>query len=109
MKLRLDETSLRLRLQPEEVTEFAATGRLETAVPLGPGTAGQLRYSLERDDAVPALTVRPEPGRIRVLVPAAQATAWAGSAEEISLRTRLEVAENQFLLILVEKDLGCAH
>lgn len=108
MKLRLDETSLRLRLEPEEVTKFAATGRLETAVPLGPGAAGQLWYSLERDDAAAALTVRPEPGRIRVLVPAAQAAAWAGS-DEIGLRAQLEVAENQFLLILVEKDLGCAH
>ena len=108
MKLRLDETSLRLRLAPEEATEFGRTGLLETAVPLGPGAAGQLRYSLERDAEVPVLTVRQEPGRIRVLVPAAQATAWAGS-DEISLRTKLEVAENQFLLILVEKDLGCAH
>ncbi|SDY18183.1 DUF7009 family protein [Hymenobacter psychrophilus] len=108
MKLRLDETSIRLRLDPEEVTEFTATGRLETAVPLGPGDGGQLRYSLERDADVPTLTVRQEPGRIRVLVPAAQAMAWAES-DEISLRTKLEVAENQFLLILVEKDLGCAH
>ncbi|MBT2558797.1 hypothetical protein J7E24_13450 [Hymenobacter sp. ISL-91] len=109
MKLRLDENSLRLRLEPEEVTEFQKAGRLETAVALGPGAAGQLRYSLEQATDVPALTVRQEPGRIRVLVPAAQARAWAESAEEISLRTKLEVAENQFLLILVEKDLGCAH
>ncbi|NVO30562.1 DUF7009 family protein [Hymenobacter lapidiphilus] len=109
MKLRLDETSLRLRLELEEVAEFATSGHLETAVPLGPGAAGLLRYSLERAADVPVLTVRQEPGRIRVLVPTAQATAWAGSVEEISLRTKLEVAENQFLLILVEKDLGCAH
>jgi len=108
MKLRLDETSIRLRLAPEEAAEFGRTGRLETTVPLGPGAAGQLRYSLERDAGVPALTVRNEPGRIRVLVPAAQATAWAES-NEISLRTEMEVAASQFLLILVEKDLGCAH
>ncbi|NVO83974.1 DUF7009 family protein [Hymenobacter terrestris] len=108
MKLRLDETSLRLRLEPEETAEFGRTGHLETAVPLGPGAAGLLRYSLERAADVPALTVRQELGRIRVLVPAAQADSWAGS-DEIGLRTKVEVAENQFLLILVEKDLGCAH
>lgn len=108
MKLRVDETSLRLRLAPEEAAEFGRTGHLETTVPLGPGADGQLRYSLERAADVPVLTVRQEPGRIRVLVPSAQATNWAGS-EEIGLRTKMEVAENQFLLILVEKDLGCAH
>jgi hypothetical protein len=108
MKLRLDETSLRLRLAPEEVAEFGRTGRLETAVALGPDAAGQLRYSLEANAGVPILTVRSEPGRIRVLVPAEQAAAWAQSAE-ISLRAEVEVAENQFLLILVEKDLGCKH
>ncbi|MFD2786243.1 DUF7009 family protein [Hymenobacter rubripertinctus] len=108
MKLRLEDHTLRLRLDPPEVTAFRAAGRLETVVPLGPTAAEQLVYSLERDPAALVLTVRATAGCIRVLVPAAVADAWAGS-EEISLRGQMEVAENQLLHILVEKDLGCKH
>lgn len=108
MKLRLEDNTLRLRLDPPEVAAFQAVGRLETVVPLGPGAAEKLVYSLERDAAVPTLTVQTTAGRIRVLVPTATADAWTGS-EEVSLRGQLEVAENQLLHILVEKDLGCKH
>ncbi|OWP63797.1 hypothetical protein CDA63_07355 [Hymenobacter amundsenii] len=108
MKLRLEDNTLRLRLDPPEVTAFQTTGRLETVVPLGLTAAEALVYSLERDAATPTLTVQTTAGRIRVLVPAATADAWAGS-EEISLRGQLAVAENQLLHILVEKDLGCKH
>ncbi|RSK37468.1 DUF7009 family protein [Hymenobacter metallilatus] len=108
MKLRLEDNTLRLRLDEPEVATFRQQGRLETVVPLGPATADSLTYRLERDAATPALTVRYEAGHIRVLLPAAVADAWT-STDEVSLRGTTEVADNHVLHILVEKDLGCKH
>lgn len=108
MKLRLEDNTLRLRLNPPEVAAFRQQGRLETVVPLGLTAANRLTYTLERNADVPALAVHQEAGRIRVLLPAAVADAWT-STEEISLRGQQEVIDNQVLYILVEKDLGCKH
>ena len=109
MKLRLEDNTLRLRLDPPEVAAFHAAGRLETVVPLGLSAAECLTYTLERDADAPVLTVRYVPGFVRVLLPAAVAAAWTADPDAVSLRGQLEVAENQFLHILVEKDLGCKH
>ncbi|QJX46599.1 hypothetical protein HMJ29_06460 [Hymenobacter taeanensis] len=108
MKLRLEDNTLRLRLDPPEVDAFQQNGKLETIVPLGLAAADQLTYTLERDPATPALTVRHEANRIRVVVPALVADGWT-STEEVSLRGTTQVSGNQVLHILVEKDLGCKH
>lgn len=108
MKLRLEDNTLRLRLAPPEVATFREKGHLETVVPLGLTPVDQLTYTLERDADAPAVTVRREMGRLRVLVPAAVADAWTAT-NEISLRGQQEVIDNQVLYILVEKDLGCKH
>ncbi|WP_426489642.1 DUF7009 family protein [Hymenobacter sp. 102] len=108
MKLRLEDNTLRLRLDPPEVDIFRQQGRLQTTVPLGPAAFEQLTYSLERDAGAPALMVRYEAGHIRVLLPTAVADQWT-STNEVSLRGSIEVADNQVLHILVEKDLGCKH
>lgn len=110
MKLRLEDNTLRLRLSPEEVTEFGRAGRLHTIVPLGPASADTLTYSLERaaDATGPELRLAYTPGKITVRVPPQLADEWT-AAETISLRGSYPVAGNQVLHILVEKDLGCKH
>ena len=117
MKLRIEDNSLRLRLSEAEVTAFAATGQVAAAVQLAPGQA--LQYSLERA-AVATVAVRYEPGCLAVLVPAAVADAWTGSAQ-VGFSEKIAVGENQpenqaveqaapgWLRVLVEKDLGCRH
>ncbi|ALD22291.1 DUF7009 family protein [Hymenobacter sp. DG25A] len=110
MKLRLEDNTLRLRLSPEEVTEFSRLGRLQTVVPLGPLATDCLTYTLERDAASPGRTpgISYEGARIRVLLPAPLADQWT-STEAVSLEGQVEVLANQVLRILVEKDLGCKH
>lgn len=108
MKLRLEDNTLRLRLEEPEVAAFRQQGRLETVVPLGLSANDCFTYTLERDPTVPALAVRHEAGRVRVLVPASVADDWT-SSEVISLRGTQEVADHQVVHILVEKDLGCKH
>ncbi|MBC6699855.1 DUF7009 family protein [Hymenobacter puniceus] len=108
MKLRLEDNTLRLRLDPPEIVDFAQHGRLETVVPLGLLASEQLRYSLERTADASALTLQHQAGHIRVLLPADLADAWT-STSQVSLRGSLNVTDNQVLYILVEKDLGCKH
>ncbi|MDU0369885.1 DUF7009 family protein [Hymenobacter endophyticus] len=108
MKLRLEDNTLRLRLDPPEVDIFRQQGSLKIRVPLGPTSAEQLTYSLERDADALTLSTRYEAGCIRVLLPASLADSWT-STDEVSLRGTSEVADNQVLHILVEKDLGCKH
>ena len=100
MKLRLEATTLRLRLAEAEVAAFAATGQVVETVRFGPGQA--LRYALQRADT-PTVAVRYAPGHITVLVPPALADAWTGTAQ-------IGFAETIGpLRILVEKDLDCQH
>ena len=110
MKLRLEDNTLRLRLSPEEVTEFGHAGQLHTVVPLGPAATDTLTYTLKRtaEATGPELRLTYTPGHITVQVPPELAEEWA-TPETISLRGSYPVAGNQVLHILVEKDLGCKH
>lgn len=110
MKLRLEDNTLRLRLSPEEVRAFSQQGCIQTVVQLGPAVREQLVYALVRDAAATgaAPLVAYESGQLTVRLPAALADAWTSTAE-ISLHGTSEVADNQLLYILVEKDLGCKH
>ena len=110
MKLRLEDNTLRLRLSSEEVTEFSQQGRLQTIVPLGLSSADRLVYSLERDPALAGSSpvVQYGGGTLAIRLPAVLADGWA-STTEVSLSGTTDVADNQVLHILVEKDLGCKH
>jgi len=110
MKLRLEDNTLRLRLSGEEVADFQQTGRLETVVLLGPSVTDRLIYALQRDETTtdPGLGVSYTAGRVVVRLPPDVADTWTAS-DEVSLRGEVEVADNQVVHILVEKDLGCKH
>ena len=110
MKLRIEDNSLRLRLSPEEVTDFQQAGRLETVVPLGPSVSDRLVYALQRDETLTesAPSVSCTSGRVVVRLPVSVADAWT-SSDEVSLSGIVAVGDNQVVHILVEKDLGCKH
>lgn len=110
MKLRIEDNTLRLRLSAEEVMAFQQQGLLETVVRLGLTSADRLVYALQRDEtAVGTMpSVAYAAGRITVRLPAALADTWT-TTDEVSLRGFSEVADNQQVHILVEKDLGCSH
>ena len=99
---------MKLRLDPPELAAFQRSGYLETVVPLGLHAGAHLTYALERSLVAAEVQVEAEPGRIRVLLPAATADAWT-STDEVSLRGKIAAFNNQVLHILVEKDLGCKH
>ena len=106
MKLRLKGNTLRLRLDQEDLTRFAAEGRVEATTKFGDDTV--FRYVLRASSQANGLTARATPGQIAVHVPAALADEWT-QTDRVGLEAQQPVGEGQALRILVEKDLGCQH
>ncbi|MDQ6759839.1 MAG: hypothetical protein M3Z32_08245 [Acidobacteriota bacterium] len=100
MKLRLQGNSIRLRLNRNDVAEFAQAGRIQDTVDFGQGAfftyaldiskAGEARASLEGTT-------------LRITLPEQAAQEWARS-ERVGISAR-----DQQLSILVEKDFQCLH
>jgi hypothetical protein len=107
MKLRIEDNSLRLRLSEAEVQQFAHAGRVAAVLPLGPTTADQLTYALERVETED-FRVTYGAGAITVKVPATLATHWT-STDQNGFSATLLLSEDQSLKVLIEKDLDCRH
>ena len=99
MKLRLSGNSIRLRLNRDEVAEFAETGRMRDAIDFSGGA--RLAYALEVSTEAATVRVLFEGDTIRIIVPPADAQDWAGSG-------RVAISGlDQHVSILVEKDFQC--
>lgn len=106
MKLRIEGSSLRLRLREDEVTALVERGRVEQRASFGGD--GELAYALALADTAGAeLGVRYRPGAVTVLVAPERARAWAQS-DEMGLEAEVRYADES-LRLLVEKDLPCRH
>jgi len=108
MKLRLKGDSIRLRLGPGEVQRLLAAGSVVERTGFGLGLAS-LSYSLEVSPAARAVSAGFDAGRLRVTVPAAEARAWAASAERVAIAADQDAGDGRRLSILVEKDFECLH
>ena len=106
MKLRLKGDSIRLRLDQDDLAQFADHGRVEAATPFG--KEASLRYVLRASTEVDHLTVHGEEGEVVIHVPAALAEEWA-QTDRVSLEARPSIGGERTLHVLVEKDLGCQH
>lgn len=98
MKIRLFGDSLRLRLTQAEVATLAHGGSLETVIPF-PGEA--LACMVQPSDE--PLTARHAAGRITILMPRSETTAWAAS------ETEGMYGASGHLRLAVEKDYNCLH
>ena len=78
MKLRLQGSTLRLRLRRSDIEQLMATGRVEEIVQFG---AGPVVYSLMLDDEAAAPCAEMHPAEIRVRLPRAQGLAWGNGTE----------------------------
>lgn len=105
MKLRVKGNSLRLRITPSEMKRFVSGSRLEEVVVFGPAPEARLSYTLEHSAEVSAVGVNYRAQQISVLIPEAQARAWAES-EEVGIYADLDTGAGT-LSILVEKDFAC--
>ena len=105
MKLRIKGDSLRLRIAPSEMARLLQDGRIEETVHFGAGADQRLIYALEHAADLGSVTVRSEAGRVAVVLPSAEARAWA-QGDEVGVYGGGGVGSAQ-LEIAVEKDWAC--
>jgi hypothetical protein len=98
MKVRLDSSSVRLRLPEAEVAEFARVGHVTTQT-IFPGSRA-LNVRLETA-AVAAVSASFDGDTILVGIPAGAAREWSES-DQVAIHGELGV-----LTVLIEKDLRC--
>ncbi len=102
MKLRLQENSIRLRLNRSEVRELAAGGTLTEQVHFpGPAAVEYVLQSVSRAGVEASF----HEGTIRVLAPASEIKDWA-NGESIGLYFEVPARLGP-LRIAIEKDLEC--
>jgi hypothetical protein len=105
MKLRIQGSSLRLRVSRSEVARFNETGRIAETIRFAPEPEATLTYALESSVDAAKISVRWQPQEVAVLVPAKAAREWA-EGEGVGLHGDCGAGE-QALSILVEKDFAC--
>lgn len=107
MKLRIQGTSLRLRLSEAEVSQFGETGQVEETVVFGPDAENVLRYRLCTTDS-PCISVIFSDKTITVNIPGKLAYNWV-TTDLIGLEDAVPTLNGSQLKVLIEKDLSCHH
>jgi hypothetical protein len=102
VKLRLQGSSLRLRLTQKEVAQLRNQGRVESFIEFAPGRT--LVYLLEVSFHAKALTTTFDGESIRVIVPTHVITEWI-ETDQVSIGGP-SLAGVQ---LLIEKDFQCLH
>lgn len=104
MKLRILDSSLRLRLDRSELRQLVSDGCVERRIEFG-GCA--LTYALHAVAQAAVIRAMLGPSRIDVYVDASRAAAWANS-DEASLKAVQPTGDGE-LRLLLEKDFPCQH
>ena len=101
MKLRIQDNSLRLRLNQKEVARLGEQGLVESAIQFSADRVLRYSVSVSRDLEKPA--VQYEANSICVFLPEAVAKLWINS-HEIAIES-----VHSGVQLLVEKDFRCLH
>lgn len=105
MKLRVQDNSIRMRLNRREVSQFATEGRVEARIEFAGNR--KLSYVLERAEGL-HMQAAFEGDCIHVRVPAPLAIEWT-TTDEVVIRQRQTLAGGGVLDIVIEKDFQCMH
>lgn len=100
MKLRIRDSSIRLRLTRSEVERLHAGAEIEESVDFGPGNE-KFVYLIRPDDDAGEVCADYRHGRLGVRVPAKALSSWALS-DDVGLTNNVNG-----LQIIVEKDFAC--
>jgi hypothetical protein len=102
VKLRIQGSSLRLRVTQREVAQLRSLSRVESFIEFAPGRT--LVYLLEGSFHAKALTATFDGESIRVMVPAKVLTEWIEN-DQVSIKALSQGG----VQLLVEKDFQCLH
>lgn len=105
MKLRIQNNSIRLRLNRREVETFTKAGSLEEALE---HSLGRLVYGIQSSTDAPRAEVLVGSGRIHIVLPAEVARDWTGT-DRVGISDEVEFGEGKRLSVLVEKEFRRLH
>lgn len=103
MKIRIQGNSVRLRLTKTEVDNLCSAGYLEEQTYFGNNT---FVYALQSTDNANELSADFEDSKITLYIPASFIKDWAIN-DIVGMDAQSQVADNQLLYLLVEKDFQC--
>ena len=105
MKLRTNHNSIRIRLSQSNLEQFATEGKITESVNFSLDPNNTLYYSLV---TYPNEKVNVEfiNNHLTVFVPHALAQQWT-TTERVGFHEHLNIANNQQLFVLIEKDFQC--
>ncbi len=108
MKLRIQRNSIRFRLTSNELQQFSEEGIIQESIQFSPSKHQTLTYMLEIYEKIPHICTSFDGQEIRIYLPAKLANNWI-TTDQVSLHHKVELGHQQFLDILIEKDLPCDH
>jgi hypothetical protein len=106
MKLRIKDNSLRLRLSRSDLALLIQNGRVDATIHFTGNAEDKWTYAIETRSDLDSATLKYQPTEALVLVPRAEAKAWAQS-DKVGISASSELGQGQRLEILVEKDFAC--
>jgi len=105
VKLRIQNNSIRLRLNRREVADFTSGGLLEDTLEY---PSGRLVYGIQSSVDAPRTEVLLDVSSIRIVLPAEVAHDWTDT-ERVGVSAEIEFGEGKRLSVLVEKEFRRLH
>ena len=106
MKLRINGSSVRLRVLRPEVSRLIETGSIEERVYFTPSDQSAFTYALKLESGLWKVQLRYEQAKIIVVLPAEIASRWADT-DEVGFYAAVDLEKHGTLDIIVEKDFAC--
>lgn len=105
MKLRTNHNSIRIRLSQSNIKQFATEGKITESVNFSLDPNNTFYYSLVTypNEKVSVQFIN---NHLTVFVPDALAQQWT-TTERVGFHENLDIANNQQLFVLIEKDFQC--
>jgi hypothetical protein len=97
---------LRLRVTRSELTRLIDTGHIEETIYFGSSEGSRLTYALEHEPNLTGATIRYQPSEVAVVLPEAEAIAWAES-DLVGIYATVDLGPRGTLDLIVEKDFAC--
>lgn len=104
MKLRCTENSIRIRIRKSELDQLAQTKQVEEKIHFGNQVV--LTFALSIDETLQNVEANLLDNNLIVSLPNEEAIKWINS-NQVGIEVNNELADNQSLHILIEKDFPC--
>jgi hypothetical protein len=106
VKLRIRDNTLRLRVSRSDLALLIESGRVDSTIYFTEKPEDKWTYSIEIRSDIDSATLIYQSSQVTVLLPGAEARAWAGS-DQVGIYASCQNGQGQRLEILVEKDFAC--